>query len=232
MAKADDDPGTIEMPLKPAGQRIGYIRVSTAEQSTDRQEEILGECYKVFRDEESGSVVTRKGLEDLMDHIREGDMVVVAEVDRLARSEADLANIVRDITDKGASVQFISDNLKFGGDDDDPTSQLMLHLLAAIGAFSRRLMLKRQKEGIKAAKARGVQFGRPPKADSGSILQFYLDNPSYGVGELARRFDVSRSTAHRAIKEHPEYRRRRGLTPAEKKEERDLGTNSESKEGA
>lgn len=220
MAKADDDPGTLNMPLQPVGQRIGYIRVSTAEQHTERQEKALGVCHRVFRDEESGSTVTRKGLEDMLSHIRDGDTVVVHEVDRLARSEADLANIVREITSKGASVEFLRDNLRFSGNDDDPTAQLMLHLLGAIGAFSRRLMLKRQREGIKAAQDRGVKFGRPPKKDPGRILQYYLDNPHCGPADLGKRFGVSRSTAHRAIKDHPEYRRRRGLSPAEQVQER------------
>ncbi|MCP4952339.1 MAG: recombinase family protein [Proteobacteria bacterium] len=205
----------LQMPAAP-GQRIGYIRVSTAEQNIERQVEAIGVCHRVFKDEESGSKVTRQGLEDMLNHIREGDEVIVAEVDRLARSEVDLANIVKEITDKGCSVVFLQDNLKFSGNNEDPTAYLMLHMLGAIGAFSRRLMLKRQKEGIAAAQARGVKFGRPLKSDPEDILQFYLENPSFGPTALGKKFGVSRSTAHRAIKEHAEYRRRRALSPIER----------------
>ena len=201
-----------QMPAAP-GQRIGYIRVSTAEQNIERQIEAIGVCHRVFKDEESGSKATRKGLEDMLGHIREGDVVVVTEVDRLARSEVDLANIVKEITGKGASIEFLHDNLRFSGNNDDPTAQLMLHLLGAIGAFSRRLMLKRQKEGIAAAKARGVKFGRPLKSDPEDILRFYLKNPSFGPTALGKKFGVSRSTAHRAIKDHPEYINRRPTSP-------------------
>jgi DNA invertase Pin-like site-specific DNA recombinase len=216
MAIDVDDPGTLEMTLKPDGARIGYIRVSTLSQSLERQLEIVGECRKVFQDKESGSTVTRQGLQDMLDYIREGDHVVVSEVDRLARSEADLANIVQEITQKGCSIEFVKDNLRFSDSNDDPTGKLILHVLSAIGAFSRRLMLQRQAQGIAKAQDRGVKFGRPPKADPANILQFFLHNPEFTISKLAKKYNVSRSTAFRAVQHSEEYRKRRGLSPSEK----------------
>src|SRR6202158_6175293 len=97
------------------GQRIGYRRVSTLDQHTERQLEGI-DVAKIFTDQASGKDTKRPQLEALMSFVREGDTVVVHSMDRLARNLDDLRRIIRGLTDKGVRVQFITENLTFHGD--------------------------------------------------------------------------------------------------------------------
>lgn len=100
-----------------AGQRVGYIRVSSSDQSPERQIEALnnsGKIDRLFEDKISGrSRQERPGLTECIAYLRDGDELIVASIDRLARSLVDLRNLVDEMTNKGVTVRFIHENLTF-----------------------------------------------------------------------------------------------------------------------
>lgn len=138
--------------------KIGYVRVSTAEQNTVRQENLMKELgvEKVFIDKASGKNTDRPELENMLNFIREGDVVVVSEISRFARNTRDLLELVDKLTKKG--VQFESQKEKI--DTDTPAGKFMLTVFAAIGQLERDYILERQAEGIAAAKERGAYKGK------------------------------------------------------------------------
>ena len=142
------------------GQRVGYIRVSTMEQNTDRQLEGL-QLDEVFTDRASGKDAKRPELEAMLKHVRKCDTVVIHSMDRLARNLDDLRRIVKGLTDREVRVEFVKEGLVFTG-DDAPMATLLLSMLGAVAEFERSLIKERQKEGIALAKARGVYTGRKP----------------------------------------------------------------------
>lgn len=138
--------------------KIGYVRVSTAEQNTVRQENLMKELgvEKIFIDKASGKNTDRPELEKMLSFIREGDVVVVSEISRFARNTRDLLDLVDRLTKKG--VQFESQKEKI--DTNSPAGKFMLTVFAAIGQLERDYILERQAEGIAAAKERGVYKGK------------------------------------------------------------------------
>ena len=140
--------------------KVGYIRVSTAEQNTARQEVALGEVGKLFIEKLSGKDMNRPQLKALMEFVREGDIVIVESYSRLARSTRDLLSIVEQLESK--SVKFIS--LKENIDTSTPQGRLMLTIFAGLSQFERECTLQRQYEGIQIAKEQGKYKGRKPMA--------------------------------------------------------------------
>jgi DNA invertase Pin-like site-specific DNA recombinase len=120
-----------------AGQRVGYIRVSSLDQHTDRQLDGI-ELDRVFTDTASGKDVSRPQLDALLGFVRDGDTVIVHSMDRLARNLDDLRRLVRGLTDKGVRVQFITENLTFTG-DDTAMATLLLSVMGAFAEFERAL---------------------------------------------------------------------------------------------
>jgi DNA invertase Pin-like site-specific DNA recombinase len=153
---------------------VGYIRVSSVDQNTDRQLEGQ-ELDKVFTDKASGKDTKRPQLQAALDYIREGDVLVVHSMDRLARNLDDLRRMVLDLTGKGVHVQFIKDSLTFTG-EDSPMSNLLLSLLGAVAEFERS-MIRERREGIALAKKAGVYKGRKR-----SLTQSSQGNPQAGAG--------------------------------------------------
>ena len=141
-----------------AGQRVGYIRVSSLDQHTDRQLDGI-ELDRVFTDTASGKDVSRPQLDALLGFVRDGDTVIVHSMDRLARNLDDLRRLVRGLTDKGVRVQFITENLTFTG-DDTAMATLLLSVMGAFAEFERALSRERQREGIAKARLRGAYRGR------------------------------------------------------------------------
>ncbi len=140
--------------------RVGYVRVSTVEQNTVRQFDVLG-VERVFEDRASGRDTARPGLVEMLGFVRDGDEVLVHSMDRLARNLDDLRSLVRQLTDKGVAVTFVTERLTFTG-DDSPMATLLLSVMGAFAEFERALTRERQAEGIAAARARGVYQGRKP----------------------------------------------------------------------
>lgn len=184
--------------------RIGYVRVSTAEQNTDRQ--LDGEDLTVtFMDKASGKNADRPQLQALLaGNWPQGSVVVVHSMDRLARSLSDLLRIVEQLTSRGIHVQFVKEGKIFrGGDSTDPMDMLMLSMLGAVAEYERTLIRERQKEGIAKARQRGVYKGSRPKiTDPQLISQISTEFHALGVNKtrLAAQYGISRETLYRYAK--------------------------------
>jgi DNA invertase Pin-like site-specific DNA recombinase len=176
--------------------RVGYRRVSTVEQNFDRQE--LGDVDRVFEEKVSGKDVDLAALIEMIEYVREGDEVVVYSIDRLARDLRDLQSIISDLNDKGVSVSFISEGLKFGADSNDAFAKLQLQMMGAFAEFERNIIRKRQAEGIAKAKERGVYSGRAKKINDRKIVE--LKQKGYGATEIASEIGITLTSVYRALK--------------------------------
>jgi DNA invertase Pin-like site-specific DNA recombinase len=178
---------------------VGYARTSTAEQHAGLEAQIrdlkAAGATKLFSEQVS-SVATRKALADCRNFLREDDVLMVTKPDRLARSTADLLAIEADLSSRRIGLVVLS----MGGeklDTRNPTSKLMLTMLAAVAEFERTLMRERQLEGIAKAKADGRYKGRPPSLDAVAI------RARLATGEtptaVARSLGVARSSVYRCV---------------------------------
>ena len=182
------------------GQRIGYIRVSTVDQNTERQLDGI-QLEKTFLDRASGKDTKRPQLELMMSFVRSGDKLIVHSMDRLARDQDDLHRIVQILTGKGVQIEFIKEHLTFTG-DDSPISKLMLSVMGAVHEFERALIKERQLEGIALAKKRGAFKGRKKslsQAEAAEIRQRIATGLS--KARAAREFGISRETLYKYLKE-------------------------------
>lgn len=134
--------------------RIAYVRVSTEEQNTARQDVKFADYDKVFTDKASGKNTDRPELQKMLDYVREGDTVTVESYSRLARSTKDLLTIVDKLKEKG--VAFIS--LKENVDTSTPQGEFMMQIFASLAEFERKQTLQRQAEGIAEAKRRDAEL--------------------------------------------------------------------------
>jgi DNA invertase Pin-like site-specific DNA recombinase len=179
---------------------LGYIRVSTDSQNTSRQ--LAGLTLdKVFTDEASGKDILRPELENLKQFARDGDIIVVHSMDRLARNLDDLRQIVRMLTEKGVKIQFLKDNLTFSG-EDSPLANLLLSVMGAFAEFERSLIRERQMEGIELAKQRGAYHGRKRVLTSADISKL-RDRVASGEkkAQIARELNISRETLYKYLRE-------------------------------
>lgn len=185
-----------------SGQRVAYLRVSTIDQNLDRQIESVGEVDKIFQDKISGkSTAGRDGLTAALDYIREGDVLVVSSIDRLARSMTDLRQIVDRVVEKGASVEFIHEHLVFSKEGTDPRSTLMLGILGSFAEFERSIIRERQMEGIAEAKKKGKYRGGTPKLTQEQVAEVRARVAAREPKtEIARSIGVSRQTVYRALR--------------------------------
>lgn len=174
---------------------MGYVRVSTADQNTERQLDGL-QLDKVFTDHASGKDTNRPQFQAMRSHVREGDELVVHSMDRLARSTVDMLNVVDELTAKGVRVRFVKEGLTFG-DTNNPCNDLMLTVMAAVAQFERALLLERQREGIAIAKTKGVYKGRVPSLNEEQALE--VDRriaEGESASALAREYGISRATVY------------------------------------
>ncbi len=177
------------------GQTVGYVRVSTADQNTDRQLDGL-QLDTVFTDHASGKDTNRPQFQAMLAHVRKDDELVVHSMDRLARSLVDLRRTVDDLTAKGVRVRFVKEGLTFG-DTSDPCAVLMLSVMGAVAEFERSLLLERQREGIAIAKTKGAYKGRKPSLSPEQTAEV---KSRLAAGEsaaaLGREYGVSRATIY------------------------------------
>lgn len=181
--------------------KIGYVRVSTEEQNEARQEIIMKqlEVERVFIDKVSGMNTKRPALQEMLQFIREGDILVVESYSRLARSTVDLLKIVEELHER--EIGFISHKEKI--DTTTPQGRLMLTIFAGIYQFERECMLQRQKEGIAIAKAEGKYKGRKPievdQALFEAVYQEWKDGRIKAV-EAMKKLKVTKPTFYRKVK--------------------------------
>jgi DNA invertase Pin-like site-specific DNA recombinase len=177
------------------GQRVGYKRVSTVEQTTDRQLDGLP-LDRVFTEHASGKNTERPELQKLVAYVREGDTLVVHSMDRLARNLDDLRRLVRDLTGKRVRVEFVKEAMTFTG-DDAPMATLMLSMMGAFAEFERALIRERQREGVALAKARGAYKGRRRVLTCDQIEALRQRAiPGANKAALAREFGIGRRTLY------------------------------------
>ncbi|MBT9100502.1 recombinase family protein [Methylovulum psychrotolerans] len=180
------------------GQQVGYIRVSSAQQNTDRQLADI-KLDKIFEDKVSAKDTCRPQLQACLNHLREGDTLHVHSIDRLARNLFDLQQIVTDLAGKGVCIHFHKENMTFSG-AANPMQELMLQMLGAFAQFERALIKERQKEGIEQALKKGVKFGARPKLKPGQVEEL---KARVAAGEeksrLAKEFGISRPTLYKLI---------------------------------
>ena len=178
---------------------IGYARVSTPDQSLDRQIAALEarKPERIFSEKMTGTTAARPELAAMLEYVRAGDVLVVESLSRLGRSTPDLLGTVEALQSK--SVELIS--LKENIDTTTPTGRFVLVIFAALAELERETMLLRSKEGIVAAKSRGVIFGRPrtPKPKRFDQIVARWRAGEFTATEAHRMLGLSRSTFYRLV---------------------------------
>lgn len=179
--------------------KIGYIRISTAEQNTARQEVLMKELEvdNVFIDRMSGKNTNRPELQKMMNFVREGDTVIVESISRFARNTKDLLDLVEKLSEK--NVEFVSK--KEAIDTTTPTGKFMLTIFGAVAELEREYILQRQREGIAVAKENGVYKGRKPieRPEFDSVVLLWRKGEITAV-EAMKRLDMKPSTFYRKVK--------------------------------
>jgi DNA invertase Pin-like site-specific DNA recombinase len=154
------------------------------------------ELDKAFTDKASGKDTKRPQLQAAREYLREGDVLVVHSMDRLARSLPDLRSIVSELTGRGVVVEFVKEQLTFTG-ADNAMATLLLNVMGAFAEFERALLLERQREGIAIAKKAGVYKGRKPSLTPERVQEL---RKRVAAGQqrtaLAREFGISRETLY------------------------------------
>lgn len=182
--------------------QVGYIRVSSTEQNTERQLDGI-HLDKTFTEKASGGSRERSQLNAMLEYLRDGDTVHVHSIDRLARNTNDLNDIVNSLNHRGITIIFHKENLKFSHDvAQSAMNKLMFQMLAAFAEFERSMIRERQKEGIAKAKAKGLYKGRKRKVDYSEIEKAMLEDGST-FRSVAKRFGVGVATVQRAVGHKP-----------------------------
>jgi DNA invertase Pin-like site-specific DNA recombinase len=181
-------------------KKLAYIRVSTFEQNTARQLDGLT-FDKSFTDKLSGINKERPALLELIDYIRDGDEVWVHSIDRLARSLIDLHDLIRQFTDKGATVHFKTEQLTFSGGEHNPHQMLHLSMLGAFAQFERELIKQRQAEGIAKAKERGAYANVGKKGLPQSTIDSIKSMAASGSKktDIAKELGLSRAVIYKYL---------------------------------
>lgn len=188
--------------------KIGYARVSSKEQRLDRQLHALKHVDKLFTDKLSGANTHRPELQKMLDYIREGDIVLVTELDRLSRNNNDLTQIMHTIQNKGATIDVL--NLpSMTGITDPNLRQLMTNLIIELYKYQaeneRHRIIERQQQGIALAKQQGKYHGRKPQyAEDDPRLQhaFQLYQSGMSDMDVARHTGIKRTTFIRYRKKY------------------------------
>lgn len=181
--------------------KIGYVRVSTAEQNTARQEVLMEQLgvERVFIDRISGKSTDRPALQQMMNFVRENDIVVVESISRFARNTKDLLDLVEQLHIK--NVQFISQKEQL--DTDTPAGKFMLTIFGAVSELERDYIRQRQREGIDIAKAEGKYKGRPPKRlDNFENVYLQWKDKTITAVCASKLLNISRGSFYRKVNEY------------------------------
>ena len=181
--------------------KVGYVRISTKEQNTARQDKLMEDLgvERIFTDRMSGKNAERPELQRMIDFVREGDSVTVESISRFARNTKDLLELIAALETKG--VQFISQ--KENIDTSTSAGKFVLTVFGAMAELERDYILERQAEGIAIAKAEGRMKGRPKK-QIGDFESVYNDvrNGELSASRAAKQLGISRSTWYRKAREY------------------------------
>ncbi|HEY1987685.1 MAG TPA: recombinase family protein [Terracidiphilus sp.] len=178
------------------GQRVGYVRVSTTDQNTERQMPDRAGLHCVFEDKCSGKDVNRPQLQAALKHLRAGDTLVVHSMDRLGRNLMDLKTIINDLTGRGVAVEFVKEKRTITA-DTDPMTKLFFDIMACFAEFERSLLKERQREGIAIARAKNIYKGRKKALNdeqSAQLKQMLLEGKK--KTEIAAALGITRQTVY------------------------------------
>ncbi|ELJ9333316.1 recombinase family protein [Staphylococcus pseudintermedius] len=187
---------------------IGYARVSTVGQNLDNQIEQLKEqgAEKIYKEQVTAtSTKQRVELKAMIENVRSSDIVVVAKIDRLARSISDLNKIVTELNTKGVSVKFLKEQMTFEAGNNNSLNTLLFNILGSFAQFERDLIVKRTSEGRERAKANGKKFGRKPSStdkDIAKAIELYKKRSEnkLSVADILKMTDVKKSTFYHELK--------------------------------
>jgi DNA invertase Pin-like site-specific DNA recombinase len=179
---------------------VGYARVSSTDQNLIAQEDRLklAGCERMFAEKQSGKEAdNRHELQTALEWVREGDVLIVTKLDRLARSSVDLGRIAEILTEKKVDLKVLDQEI----DTTSSTGRLMFNMIGAFAEFERDLIRDRCAEGIEKARSRGVKFGAPKKLSTKQLnaLKQEFDEGVMARSALAKKYGVSRATVYRLL---------------------------------
>jgi DNA invertase Pin-like site-specific DNA recombinase len=182
--------------------KIGYCRVSTREQSLQSQIDQLKDygCEKIFHDIIGGTKVERTGLNDMFNTLRDGDIVVVYKLDRLARGLIDLIAIVEKFKEMKVGLKSLTENII---DTTTPSGLFMFQLIGVFAEFERNIIKERTRAGLESAKKMGRKGGRPTKKTSEllKMLKAMYDSKDIPVSVMCKNLNISQTTFYNYLRE-------------------------------
>jgi DNA invertase Pin-like site-specific DNA recombinase len=182
---------------------IGYARISTQDQTLNLQKDALEKlgCTKIFTDTASGAKAERKGLDEALEYVREGDTLVVWRLDRLGRSLKHLIETITELNNRKIGFKSIQESI----DTTTSGGKLVFHIFGALAEFERDIIRERTQAGLLAARARGRLGGRPkakalntPKKIT--LAQSLYNDKNNTIDEICKTLNISRATLYRYIK--------------------------------
>lgn len=181
---------------------VGYARVSTEEQSLNRQIDMLVDYgvdkRNIYQEKISGMKPNREQLDKMIDELQEGDTVIITDLTRISRSTKDLLNIIDRIKAKGASIKSIKDTW-LDTSSDNPYNSFLLTVMSGLSQLERDLISQRTKEGLRSAKARGRNGGRPSKRNDKADTVGLLYSEGYKIVDIVKQTGLSRATVYRVL---------------------------------
>lgn len=179
---------------------FNYKRVSTIVQNTERQLQNVF-CDREYEDKLSGKNTDRPQLHAMINNLRQGDVINVHSMDRLARNTRDLLNLVEEINKLGVTIIFHKENLTFSPNKKDPYQQLMMTMLGAVAQLERELINQRVREGVAIAKAKGKYKGGKNKLSTEQVTELNkLYQQGTPIAKIARQFSITRPTVYGYLK--------------------------------
>jgi DNA invertase Pin-like site-specific DNA recombinase len=179
---------------------IGYARVSTHDQTLALQKDALEKagCEQIFTDTVSGTKAERKGLEEALSHLRNGDTLVVWRLDRLGRSLRHLIDTITELHDRGVGFMSLTENI----DTTTSGGKLVFHIFGALAEFEREIIRERTQAGLVAARSRGKVGGRPKTLTSSKVqmLRNMAADKSLTVSDICKTLGIGRTTFYRYVK--------------------------------
>ena len=179
---------------------IGYARVSTQDQNLDLQNDALKKagCEKIFEDKVSGAKIERKGLDEALEYVRSGDVLVVWKLDRLGRGLRDLIDKMQDLEKRGVGFKSLTENI----DTTTAGGKLIFHIFGSLAEFERSLIKERTMAGLASARARGIKGGRKNKlsAEQVELLKKMYADKTIPIKQIMDTFKISKSMLYKWVK--------------------------------
>lgn len=182
---------------------LGYARVSTQDQSLDRQIDAIIKAgvdeRLIYQEKVTGTKKDRPELTRMINNLKPGDTVIIADLTRVSRSTKDLLEIIDKIKSKGATIKSLKDTW-LDTTSDNPYNSFLLTVMSGLSQLERDLTSQRTKEGLASAKARGRNGGRPSKQNEKGDMVRMLSNGGMKIADIVRETGLSRSTVNRILK--------------------------------